>query len=645
MPMIRYRAALVGIALSILIATLVVAVELLTAGQYIASQLPAPGPIAVLFVAMLLAAPLPRLLIRRIGLNESDLRIVYAMMLVAGPVGAACGLGAMPYALMGPYQNATEENQWPQHLWPLVPSLFRTGQPAAEAFFMGESEAGVPWSIWFGPLVAYGCFFAALYTLYFCTAALLRREWEEHERLPFPLAQIPLWLARGAGQRRLPDICYRPAFWICLALPLVCGSLRALHAMVPQVPELRTDVSLGALFREPPWDILAMYGIRISLSFAIVGVAFLVPSEVSFSVWFLFWVGCLVYVSGKALGIASGEFSSGLGRFPMFSLQRDGAFLALAGTTLWLARRHLRTVLLSVWPGRPQVDDRSEPLPYRWAVGGCVAAVAALMVWKIWAGAGAIAAFCSVIFLLAVAISLARIRAEVGLPAPGDIPVFSQTVTQVFGSSALSGSTRVSEACTWFTQGIFNASQAHPLPSMIEGYRVAGSDQPGARFALTGLLVWSVAVSAVTSVTLGLAMMYHFGAGELDWIRQQAAHAPWSALVSDLRTPAAPDGWGTLFLSLGAALFVMIWLLRTRFAAWPFHPIGFLIALDTWTVSSLWFSVLLGWLLRRVIQRYGGRKGYRLLLPGAIGLIAGDMCARVFWSTLAALIGKGYVPV
>lgn len=638
------RAAALGLALAILLAVMTQAVELLTAGQYIVSNIPAPGPIALLFVAALLLLPLSRLLGRGLQFDEAEFRTAYAMLLVAGPVCAATALGAVPFAVMGPYLHATPENRWPELLWPLIPGPLRMPEGAAETFARGGAD-GVPWGLWARPLATYAVFFLLLYLLYFSVAAILRREWEDHEKLAFPLAQIPLWLARHADRRLMPDVFYNPIFWLCFALPMLTGSLNALHAMLPQVPNVAiSGYSLGPLLREPPWDILAMYGISIGINFTVVGVAFLVPREVSFSVWFFYIAGALLYVAGKAMGVSTGDFGTGISRFPLFTEQRTGAIVALFAVTVWLARHHLRTVLAGVFRGAP-LDDAGEPLPYRWAAAGFAAALLGLVLWKLWLGAQWPAAIAATAFLLITAVALARIRAEVGLPAPGDVPTFADTSALVLGSAALSAQTRAVEAYTWFTNGLNEFSRSQPLASMVEGYRVAPGDQARQRRLTTLLFAWTVPVAAIVTLGLGLTMIYHLGGENLDWIRQRAGHSPFGALVGDLRTERAPDNIAALFMGIGALMFWFIWFMRTRYAFWPFHPIGFLLALDTWGLADVWFSVLAGWLLRRVAQSYGGRTGYQLLLPAVLGLITGDMVARVVWSTIGAALGKGYIPV
>ncbi len=54
----------------------------------------------------------------------------------------------------------------------------------------------IPWSAWIVPLAAWGSFALALWLSVTCLLALFQRQWIHHERLTFPVAQIPLEVLR-----------------------------------------------------------------------------------------------------------------------------------------------------------------------------------------------------------------------------------------------------------------------------------------------------------------------------------------------------------------------------------------------------------------------------------------------------------------
>jgi hypothetical protein len=76
--------------------------------------------------------------------------------------------------------------------------------------------------------------------------------------------------------------------------------------------------------------------------------------------------------------------------------------------------------------------------------------------------------------------------------------------------------------------------------------------------------------------------------------------------------------------------------MRARFLWWPFHPAGYLVA-GSFGLFRLWFPIFLSWLLKVLILRYGGLRGYRLALPFFIGLVLGEFATGFLRTCLDTL--------
>ena len=89
-------------------------------------------------------------------------------------------------------------------------------------------------------------------------------------------------------------------------------------------------------------------------------------------------------------------------------------------------------------------------------------------------------------------------------------------------------------------------------------------------------------------------------------------------------------------IALGAGLFLvfLFFVLRLRSPKWPFHPIMFLIW-ATYPAHLLFFSFLLGWLIKSFAMKYGGVKFYQKLKPLMVGLIAGELLGAFAPSIIA----------
>ena len=89
-------------------------------------------------------------------------------------------------------------------------------------------------------------------------------------------------------------------------------------------------------------------------------------------------------------------------------------------------------------------------------------------------------------------------------------------------------------------------------------------------------------------------------------------------------TPFEPAG--LIAVSAGAAVAVILGMLRLRLWWWPLHPFGYLAA-NCWGMHWYWQAFFVGWLLKTLVVRYGGLQLYRRMVPLAIGLLVGDQVA------------------
>ena len=87
---------------------------------------------------------------------------------------------------------------------------------------------------------------------------------------------------------------------------------------------------------------------------------------------------------------------------------------------------------------------------------------------------------------------------------------------------------------------------------------------------------------------------------------------------------ADPDShflWGA---GVGFVLVITSSLLRLRFTWWPLHPVLFLVW-GTFPAMAFAQSLLLGWIIKTIVTKFGGGKKYHELKPLMIGVIAGDL--------------------
>lgn len=141
-------------------------------------------------------------------------------MLPAGVVASAIptwGFTANLIALLpSVFYYATPENEWAQLLHPHVTEWLVPQDPEAIRYFFEGLPAGqpIPWSAWMTPLLAWVSFILSIYLMMITTMIIMRRHWVEHDRLTFPLLQLPMDMAEeGEPGSKLTPFVKQPLMW------------------------------------------------------------------------------------------------------------------------------------------------------------------------------------------------------------------------------------------------------------------------------------------------------------------------------------------------------------------------------------------------------------------------------------------------
>ena len=130
-------------------------------------------------------------------------------------------------------------------------------------------------------------------------------------------------------------------------------------------------------------------------------------------------------------------------------------------------------------------------------------------------------------------------------------------------------------------------------------------------------------------------------------IRDNPAIQTVDASVSYDRGAYYPPYSPTVHFTIGAAVTGLLSFLRLRYTWWPLHPIGYLI-LGTFPSIHMWPSILIGWVLKTTIVRFGGANFYTACKPFFIGLIVGESVAAGFWLVVGIVLsqlGVAYSPI
>ena len=178
------------------------------------------------------------------------------------------------------------------------------------------------------------------------------------------------------------------------------------------------------------------------------------------------------------------------------------------------------------------------------------------------------------------------------------------------------------------------------MPHQLEAMKISSEAgmNPRHGFRVICLATLLGTVSAWIGV---LVFYYHFGAAtaHVDEWRTSMGSSPWYLLDNWVNSPTKPDLPRLAGMAFGALVTGLLMLGRARLNWWPFHPIGYVLA-GTFTMPWLWCPVLVGWLVKVCIIRYGGMRIHRLVLPFFIGLILGDYVSGSLWAIAGCVTGS-----
>lgn len=574
-------------------------------------------------------------------LSPAEVIFVYAMVLVAAGI-PSFGLTALliPY-LAGPFYFATPENRYEQILHPHLPRWFHPqSEGAITAVYEGlRGSQAIPWGEWFTPLAAWTVLVLAVYTVFFCLTALLRRRWVDDEKLVFPLVHLPLEVAQDHPDTAKPGnptpFFRNPIMWGFFAAPFIIHTVNGLHFYYPAVPTINVHlISLDAYLQARPWN--AMSPLWLRFLFSIIGLAYLLPQDLSFSLWFFYFFFLAQQVIASALGYSPASVQA----YPVRQFvahQMIAGILVYAVYHLWAGRVRLAEAWRKAWTADPTVDDSRELLSFRTALVGLLAGLVIISLWGSAAGASAGATLVIFVLYFLVHIVAVRLVCEGGmLYVQHPYRPFNMMLAAV-GTRGL-GPSRIATLALF--DHLFMLDNRSPLmPCLMQSCKMADVVGLNRRHLARGLCV-AVLLAIGSSYFSYLRLMYRHGGATMNpWFTTYYAHNLYATWTSHLISSGqAPNPREFLTMAVGAATIWGVLFLHRTFLWWPFHPIGYLMG-ASWPMINFWFPIFVGWLLKSTVLRYGGAKLYRKLIPGALGLVLAEFFSAGLWVPIDALAG------
>jgi len=581
-------------------------------------------------IVLLLGNALLRKLAPRFALTQAELITIYTMVAIAIMLAGHDTLQLGVPNLSHGWWFATEANHWEQLFHPYLPKFLTVSDPAVlEPYYDGDNTLYTRERLlaWAGPVLWWVAIVLAVGVVMIGINVIMRRQWTENERLGYPIVQLPLAMTADGGSRAFFG---QKMLWLGIAVAALLDLSNGLHHFWPVFPlfDVRHDSPKHYIDTGPwgrPWNAMGRIGIPLYPFCTALG--FLIPLDLSFSMWFFYVVRKLMQVAAVAMPI---RMMPGL---PYLGEQSFGAWFALAFYSLWVARPHLARLGRQIWTGR--LEDKvaaGDPMSYRTAVLFGAAALFFLFAVTIKAGMSLPAALVLYGFGFLIHTTVTRVRAELGPPAhemAGNMNAAHLGIifagTRGMGARSLT----IFPLFWWFTGRGYRTS---PMPVQLEGFKmaeVAGAEPQRLAIAM-GV---AFALGALGSFWSAIHLTYQHGNTPLighNW-------GQWNELASWINYPTMPSWQRMLFIGFGGvATWGMMWM-RMNYMWWPLHPAGYALGMLFGT-DYFWSCLLIAWLVKAAILRWGGHKTHRNFMPFVYGIILGEYAVGAFWSALSVIM-------
>ncbi|MDA0748672.1 MAG: hypothetical protein O2954_19310 [bacterium] len=580
-------------------------------------------PLAVLlpFVIWLLGNTLLKRIFPRFSCNSQELRVMLCVLWVGAAFTGYNWVTQWVGSMAAPLYFASPENRWQELLFDHMPWwMYPARYPGVvESFYLGLGrDEALPWSAWAAPVFWAGSAALAMAAIGLGLTAIFQKQWAEHERLTYPLAEVALELTDGFDRKRgWPPFVRNRLFWIGFVIAALPILWNLIEYWVPGFPRLAIFDPLGTRRTQIPRYLIWAFSYRLLP--IVIGFIFLCDLNILFSLWFLHLVGQAITYSMNRVGFSVGLAGQEAGPEEIFSIFSNGIIIGLVAWALWAARGHLKQVI-------QQIRYPASPGPSTTSILSARASALTLFG----------GAFYMIFWLHAVGYSLpmaaawlflfwASIFAAMKYLAASGFaylwPHWAHEIPEIWtGTSGMSNTTLVaSRLVSWRILPGWRLP-----PALLHVVKLIGG-KPGTGRLIMGSVISGFLFAACYTIWL----CYTEGGGTFrTWSlvgAPQGLYNGVASLVADTDPSVTDPGKITVWL-LGGLTAAAAVLLQSRFPWWPIHPLGVMLMFE-WYVSIYLLNIFLVWLIKLTVLKFGGIALYRRMKPAAYGLIVGYVFA------------------
>ncbi len=652
-PPIRLRAPLLGLILA-------VAICLLTPYNNIYLRATPLGgghfPLAPFFIFLLLAifVSISRRLFRSSTplFTGPELLVTWIEMVIGSGIAYTGFARTFLVNLTAPIHFATEGNRWQDILHPLIPpALIPTDHQAIELLYNGitggrrmgwlEITTAIPWAAWIPSLALWGVFILLTYFVMLFLINIISKQWIHNERMNFPLLKVPEMIGKSIDDGSTGSFFLNRFLLTGLAIPIFLHLMNGLNLYFPSVPAIPTLVLAGPYF-DKTGIFTGFHKLKLYFYPAFIGFAFLTSRQISFSFWFFFLAGALLYGVLDLLGYAIPVSELGITFGPTLArpeeMQMIGAYGIFFLFLVWLARLHLFDVCKQSFFLSKPPEERTEWFDVRISFWGAAIGFILIIYWYIRLGMAPTTAVLVVGAFFMIMLVATRIICQGGLAYFTLTAAPTDGLIALFGAKMFAG---VSGLLAGISQKVLFVDLGESLmPSLLHGRHLHQNQKP-ALLLFTGLALTIVA-SMTASILAMMTLCYRYGMRELqlDWATRTTTTV-YENIFRLVSTETTTGSWIFIFAIVGALVMLALVVCYHRLYWWPIHPIGYLTAYSS-AMRILWVSFFIGWACNALCMRYGGITLFKKLQYFFIGLIIGDFLMGGGWALVGLFTDISY---
>ena len=495
--------------------------------------------------------------------------------------------------------------------------------------------AYIPWRDWLRPLASWGAFLILTLAAPFAIAAIMRREWIDHQRLPLPFAQIPAFFLGSKTQETdtepfLPDGWHNRFMWAGFAVTFIWCLLRGFHEINSSIPNLDINLRLNAYIENPYFQRM-LAGLNLEVIALYLGMAMFLELNVLMSLLAGFFLYRAQFLVGEFYGLT---YQAG---FPYQLEQRLSGFIVYSILIVFFSRKYIYRFLRTAVKG---VGQGEEVLSSRQALLLLVASTGGIALWAKIIGMPVGGTLINFLVLLSIGLVAMRLRADCAVPGSVMFPhmyffvAFAGGIA-VIGDQGVMFAAIISVVLVYFGFLIIPGMQLEFL-------------ELGRRYGIKRGTIFLVNIVAVGGGFLigGWIVLSGIYSNGMDSFPDAHYYAkgPWDSHYYILNSEAATDApqisdtsenpkirpatWAVIYTG---GLVSLVTFLRHSITGFWLHPGGIVLG-STWVMYHVWASLFVACLARYSVLKFGGAATVReKLLPFAAGIFLAAITAQGFF--------------